>query len=375
MKIPFNKPSLLGKELSYIRDAIRRGQLSGDGHYTRLCEQYLERYLNVPRVLLTPSGTHALELAALLLDLKPGDQVLMPTFTFPSTANAFALRGAVPRFIDCRPDTLNLDEQQLLPALTERTRVLSPVHYAGVPCQMDHITEFARKHHLHVVEDAAQALGAAFLGRPAGAWGRLNAFSFHETKNCVCGEGGALVMTEPASIERAEILRQKGTNRAQFYRSEVDKYSWVDIGSSYVPSELQTAYLFAQLQHLPEVLRKRRRLFEAYEVALRPYAERGRLQLPLIPRDTRSSYHLFYILLEDERDRDRLLAGLRRKGILAIFHYVPLHLSRMGKRFGYRKGQFPVAESLSQRLVRLPLYNSMTPSEQHRVIHALKHLL
>jgi dTDP-4-amino-4,6-dideoxygalactose transaminase len=375
MKVPFNKPSVLGREFRYIRDAVRRGQLSGDGYYTGKCSRLLERRLGAHRVLLTPSCTHALELAALLLDLKSGDEVILPTFTFPSTANAFVLRGAVPRLIDIRPDTLNMDERLLEEAITARSRAVCPVHYAGVPCRMDRIGRVARRRGLSVVEDAAQALGASVDGRPAAAWGCLNALSFHETKNCACGEGGALVITEPRLAQRAEIIRQKGTNRAQFLRGQVDKYSWVDVGSSYVPSELQAAYLLAQLEKLPAVLSVRRRLFENYQQALARHQDRGRLQLPAIPADSRSSYHLFHILLENERDRDRVMAGLQKRGVLAIFHYFPLHLSKMGRRFGYRPGQLPVAESVSKRLLRLPMYNTMTEPEQDYVIRTLQALL
>ncbi|MCX5794448.1 MAG: dTDP-4-amino-4,6-dideoxygalactose transaminase [Elusimicrobia bacterium] len=375
MKVPFNKPAVLGREFRYIRDAVRRGQLSGDGYYTGRCSRLLEDRLGARRVLLTPSCTHALELAGLLLDLKRGDEVILPTFTFPSTANAFVLRGAVPRLVDIRPDTLNMDERLLEGALSPRSRAVCPVHYAGVPCRMDLICRWASRRGLAVVEDAAQALGASCAGRPAAAWGSLNALSFHETKNCACGEGGALVITEPSLVERAEIMRQKGTDRAQFLRGMVDKYSWVDVGSSYVPSELQAAYLLAQLERLSSVLKTRRRLFDTYRRALSRHQASGRLQLPSIPAGSRSSYHLFHILLEDERDRDRVMAGLQKRGILAIFHYVPLHLSKMGRRFGYRPGQFPVAESASGRLLRLPMYNAMSEREQGAVIRTLEALL
>ncbi len=369
--IPLNRPSLAGSELRYIGDALRRGQISGDGFYTRRCSAYLEKLLGAKRVLLTPSCTQALELAFLLLKTEPGQEVICPSFTFPSTANAFVLRGLKPKFIDIRPDTLNMDERLLKGAITRRTIAITPVHYAGVPCQMDVIMKTARTHHLTVIEDAAQALGARFRGRPAGTFGALNAFSFHETKNCMCGEGGALAIQEARYIRRAEIIRQKGTNREAFYRGETDKYSWVDWGSSYVPSELQTAYLMAQLEKLALITRCRRRLYERYGAALEPLESRGILRLPVIPKDCESSYHLFHVLFESGRERQRVMAGLQRKGIYATFHYLPLHSSVMGRRFGYRQGDCPVTESVSERLLRLPLYNVMTTVEQNQVIRAL----
>ena len=375
MKVSYNKPSLVGRELEYIKDALSRKHLSGDGYYTNQCSEILEKTLGVPKVLLTPSCTHALELAFLLIDIKPGDRVILPSFTFPSTANAFVLRGAVPTFVDIRPDTLNIDERLVEGRITSKTRVLSPVHYAGVPCQMDVLMRIAKKHRLIVVEDAAQALGAAFRGKPAGSFGHLNGFSFHETKNVMCGEGGALALNDPRYIKRGEILRQKGTNRAQFYRGEVNKYSWVDVGSSLVPSELQAAFLFAQLERRDLIRKRRQRLYERYFEELSPFQEKGKIQLPVIPGDCASSYHIFHVLFESERERDRVMEGLRRKGILAVFHYFPLHLSAMGRRFGYRRGACPVSEDVSKRLLRLPLYNSMTPKEQSFVISSLTALL
>ncbi|HVO33046.1 MAG TPA: dTDP-4-amino-4,6-dideoxygalactose transaminase [Elusimicrobiota bacterium] len=375
MKIPFNKPALIGREIPYILDAIRRGQLSGDGTYTRRCRQYLERRLRMPAVLLTPSCTHALELAYLLLDIRPSDEIIVPSFTFPSTVNAFMLRGGTPRFIDIRADTLNMDETRVASAIGGKTRAISPVHYAGLPCRMDVILHVARRHHLPVVEDAAQALGATFEGREAGTFGDLNAFSFHETKNCSCGEGGALALRNAKYIRRAEVLRQKGTNREQFYRGVVDKYSWIDLGSSYLPSELQSAFLLAQLQHDKEILARRRRLYLNYREALQPLEAAGKLHLPVIPSQCGSSYHLFHIVLDSQRTRDRLIANLHRKGITAVFHYFPLHLSRMGRRLGYRRGQFPVTEYISPRLLRLPLYNTMTSGEQRYVVKNILELL
>jgi dTDP-4-amino-4,6-dideoxygalactose transaminase len=375
IRIPLNKPTLLGREFHLIRDAIRRGQLSGDGYYSNRCAGFLGKYLKGPDVLMTSSCTHALELAYLAAALEPGDEVILPSFTFPSTANAFVLRGGVPRFVDIRRDTLNMDEKLLPRSLTRRTKAISPVHYAGVPCEMDVITAFARRHRLYVVEDAAQALGARYHGRPAGSFGDFSAFSFHETKSCICGEGGCVAVRNPRFFERAEMIRQKGTNRQKFFRGEVDKYSWVDVGSSYLMSDLQAAYLYAQLQGLAGILRKRRQLYERYEEALRAYQDQGRLQLPVIPPHVVPGYHLYFIILRSEKDRERIQEGLKRRGILSVIHYFPLHLSRMGRRFGYRHGDFPVTEELAPRLLRLPLYNAMTGAEQHRVITSLKALL
>jgi len=372
MRIPLNRPAVLGKEWAYIRDAVKRGHLSGDGHYTAQVSTLLEKQLRLPRVLLTSSCTHALELAFLLLDLPRGGEVLCPSFTFSSTVNAFLLRGLKPRFVDIRPDTLNMDESQLDAEATSRTRAVVPVHYAGVPCDMKTMMAFAKRKRLAMVEDAAQALGATCEGKPAGSFGVLNAFSFHETKNCSCGEGGALAIRDPKLIERAEILRQKGTNRAQFYRGEVDKYTWTDLGSSFVPSELQSAYLLAQLEKQTVILKRRRALYEQYQDALAPLATRGILQLPVIPRNTQSSYHLFHIILQNPAERDRLMGRLKAQGILATFHYWPLHLSPMGRRLGYRKGDFPITEKMASCLLRLPFYTVMTSAEQRRVIAAVR---
>jgi dTDP-4-amino-4,6-dideoxygalactose transaminase len=374
-KIPFNRPSITGNEIGYIRDAIGRGQISADGYYTQRCSRWLEKYLGAKRALLTSSCTHALEMAFLLLKVRPGDEVIAPSFTFPSTANAFVLWGARPRFIDIRPDTLNLDERLLDGLVSRRTRAVVPVHYAGVPCSMDEIGAVARRRRIPIVEDAAQALGATYRGRAAGTLGALSAFSFHETKNSTCGEGGALVIMDERYIRRAEILRQKGTNREAFFRGEIDKYSWVDVGSSYAPSELQTAFLYGQFLHQQNILRRRRRLFERYQAALAPWEQRGRLRLPVLPADRVSSYHQFHILFDGLQDRDRVLAGLQKKGIRAVFHYFPLHRSRMGERFGYRKGACPVSETVSDSLLRLPFFNSMTRIEQDQVLDALQKLL
>jgi dTDP-4-amino-4,6-dideoxygalactose transaminase len=355
--------------MRYISEAIRRAHLSADGHFTHLCQRFLERYLGKGTVLLTPSGTHALELAALLADLQPGDEVLLPTFTFPSTANAFVLRGAIPRFVDSRPDTLGINENELEARSTSRTRAICPVHYGGVVCDMRRIQVAARKRKAIVIEDAAHALGARQNNQAAGTFGALNAFSFHETKNVTCGEGGALVITDPTFVRRAEIIRQKGTNRAAYFRGEIDKYTWVDIGSSYTPSELQAAFLYAQLQKLNHIQRRRRQIFEKYQNALKRYEERGVLRRPILPDQDTSAYHLFYILCENQKARDAAMKKFHNHGVHSIFHFAPLHLSAMGRRFGYRAGMFPVAEQTAGRLLRLPLYTSMTAGEQNFVLN------
>lgn len=369
--IPFNRPGLTGRELAYIEDAVRRGHASGDGPYTRKCQEILQHLLGTSRVLLTTSGTHALEMAALLLDLQPGDEVALPSYTFVSTANAFVLRGARPVFVDVRPDTLNLDESRLESRLGPRTRAVVPVHYAGVGCEMDAILEIAARRGVEVVEDNAHGLLGTYRGRPLGTMGTLGVLSFHETKNVTCGEGGALLVNDPARVERAEILREKGTDRSKFFRGEVDKYSWVDVGSSYVLSDLLAAFLLAQLESCQEILARRRRVWETYDAALRDWADARDVRRPRIPAECGPSFHMYYLILPRAADRDSLLAHLRSRGIHAVFHYVPLHLSRMGRRFGGREGDCPVTEDLAARLVRLPFYNDLTPSDQSRVVDAL----
>ncbi|OVE77042.1 dTDP-4-amino-4,6-dideoxygalactose transaminase [bacterium F11] len=371
-KIPFNKPSLVGKEIPYILDAIKKGQLAGDGFYTHRCSDLIRKNLDVASVLLTSSCTHALELAYLVLGIQPKEEVILPTFTFPSTANAFVIRGAIPRFVDIRPDTLNLDESKLVEALTSRTKAISPVHYAGIACDMEKIMTLAKQKRIPVVEDAAQAMGAQFQGQPLGSFGDVNAFSFHETKNCIAGEGGALLIRDQKHIKKAEIIRQKGTNRSAFIRGEVPFYSWMECGSSYVPSELQAAFLYAQLQKEKEIRQKRKALFDRYQNEFQYLENQGKIRRPHIPKGCQPSYHLFYILMENAAERNRILAWLNEKGIWAVFHYIPLHLSKMGRHFGYRPGDFPVAENLSKRIVRLPLYHTLTLSEQTRIIKEVK---
>ena len=372
MKIPFNRPSFVGNERRYMDEALTLGHVSGDGEFTRRCSALLQEQLGTPAALLTTSCTHALEIAAILLDIKPGDEVILPDFTFVSTANAFVLRGARPVFADIRPDTLNLDERQLDRLIGPRTRAIVPVHYAGVGCDMDAILEIARSRGIAVVEDNAHGLFGTWRGKPLGTFGELGTLCFHETKNFTCGEGGALLVNDARLIERAEIVREKGTNRKRFFRGEVDKYTWVDIGSSYLPSDLLAAYLYGQLEEKNAVLECRRRIYERYLEGLASWAAERGVQLPTIPPECASSYHMFYAILPTPEARTRLIAGLRERGILAVFHYLPLHLSEMGRRWGGRVGDCPVTESVSQRLVRLPFYTSLTAADQESVIEAVR---
>ena len=371
ISIPFNKPFLVGKELYYIAQAVMGGRLSGNGPFTRKCHAWLEERLGVGKALLTHSCTSALEMAALLCDLKPGDEVIMPSFTFVSTANAFALFGAKPVFVDIRPDTLNLNEDLIEKAITEKTRVIVPVHYAGVPCEMDRIIAIARKHGLRVVEDAAQALLSDYHGRKLGSIGDMAALSFHETKNIISGEGGALLMNDPALSGRAEILWEKGTNRSQFFRGEVDKYTWVDVGSSYLPSELIAAFLWAQLEEADKIIAKRRRIFQKYMERFAGLAARGVFKVPFVAEGASENGHLFYLLLESVEKRDELMAYLRRAGIYSVFHYVPLHSSPAGQRLGRVGSSMQWTDDLSGRLLRLPLYYDMNDEEQDRVIESV----
>lgn len=369
--IPFNRPGVVGAEFRYMADALQRGHISGDGHYTRLCSQLLEQVLGVRKVLLTTSGTHALEMAALLLDIQPSDEVIVPAFTFVSTVNAFVLRGARPIFCDIRRDTLNLDETRLENLINRRTRAIVPVHYAGVGCEMDPVMEIAGRHGVPVVEDNAHGLFGKYRGRLLGTFGAMAAQSFHETKNLTCGEGGALVINDARYVERAEIIREKGTNRSRFFRGQVDKYGWVDIGSSYLPSDLLAAFLYAQLEQRETIQTRRREIWNRYAAALRPWAETHAVGLPFVPAYCEQAYHMFYLLLPSLDARQALIAHLKARSILAVFHYLPLHLSEMGRRWGGKKGDCPVTEDISDRLLRLPFYNSLTPDDQERVIAAV----
>ena len=372
-RIPFNRPTLVGNESSYVAEALAGGHLAGDGPFTKKCQAWLERHLGAHRVLLTTSGTHALEMAALLLDMQPGDEVVLPSFTFVSGANAFVLRGARPVFIDVRADTLNFDEAQAESLITPRTKALAPVHYAGVACAMDPILALAHRRGLGVVEDNAHGLFGEYRGRPLGTLGDLGVLSFHETKNVTCGEGGALLINDERYVELAEIIRQKGTDRQRFFRGQVDKYTWVHLGSSYVLSELLAAFLYGQLEAWESVQAQRRRIWDAYRTSLQDWAEEHAIRLPVVPEDIgRQAYHMFYLILPSLAARESLIRHLRSQGILSVFHYTPLHLSAMGRRWGYRQGQLPVTEWVCDRLLRLPFYTGLTQDDQREVIDAVR---
>jgi dTDP-4-amino-4,6-dideoxygalactose transaminase len=373
--IPFNRPYATGKEPGYMAEAQSNHRLSGDGPFTRRCQQWIERNTGSAKALLTHSCTSALDLAALLLDVKAGDEIILPSFTFVSTANAFVLRGAVPVFVDIRPDTLNLDERLIEAAITPRTRAIVPVHYAGVACEMDAIVAIARRHDLRIVEDAAQGIRAGYKGRALGAIGDLGCFSFHETKNIISGEGGGLLVRDSGLVSRAEIIREKGTDRSRFFRGEVDKYTWQDVGSSFLPGELVAAYLWAQLEQAERITAERIAIWKRYHELLAPLEAEGLLRRPIIPVDCQHNGHIYYILIAPETDRDYLLGELRRRGIHAVFHYVPLHSSPAGRRFGRAHGELSLTTSLSHRLVRLPMWLGLGEAEQQRVCDALEAIL
>ena len=370
-KIPFNKPCFEGKEMVYIADAINRGHISGDGYYTKLCHRFFEENLGVKKAFLTTSCTHALEMAAILLDLKDGDEVIVPSFTFVSTVNAFVLHGARPVFADIRPDTLNLDERQLEKLITHRTRAIVPVHYAGIGCEMDSICDIAKRHNIKIIEDNAHGLFAKYKGKNLGTFGCMAAQSFHETKNFTCGEGGALLINDEKYIERAEIIREKGTNRSRFFRGQVDKYSWVDVGSSYLPSDMLAAFLYAQLEAKDHVTEHRKRIWENYYKQLKSPALEHNIRLPVIPDYCEQPFHMLYMIMNSLEERQALIAHLKSKGILAVFHYLPLHISEMGVRFGGKIGDCPITEEISDRLIRLPFYNELSTSDQQTVIDAI----
>jgi len=374
-KIPFNKPFITGKELEYIASAISNGGIAADGYFTRRCAELLADRFSILKVLMTSSCTAALEMAAILCDLKPGDEVIMPSFTFVSTANAVLRAGAKPVFADIRPDTLNIDERLIEEKITASTKAIFVVHYAGVSCEMERIMAIAGKHRLVVVEDAAQGVNATYNGRALGSIGHLGAYSFHDTKNYVSGEGGALCVNSLEFVERAETIREKGTNRSQFFRGEVDKYTWVDIGSSFVPAEIACAFLLAQLEAMDEITALRREVHRFYLETLSPLEERELLTIPRTPESCETNYHMFYVLLGDGKTRDGLMAHLKQNGISAVFHYVPLHTSVMGRNFGYREGDLPLTEDLSERLLRLPFYADISRDEQMRVVRCLSEFL
>src|SRR4051812_14236587 len=371
-RVPFNRSSLMGREMQYIAQAMLIGQIAGDQTFTKKCHALLERLIGCPKALLTTSCTHALEMSALLLEIKPGDEVIVPSFTFVSTVNAFVLRGARPVFADIRPDTLNIDEQKLPGLITPRTRAIVPVHYAGVGCEMDEIVLLASSAGVAIVEDNAHGLMGKYRGRNLGTFGAMSTQSFHETKNVTCGEGGALLINDARYIERAEIIREKGTNRSRFFRGQVDKYTWVDVGSSYLMSDVLAAFLYGQLEALETIQAKRRRVWEAYDAALKGWAGEHGVGTPAVPPHCEQAYHMYYVLLPSLDLRQALIAHLRARGILAVFHYLPLHLSDMGRKFGGKAGQCPVTEDLSNRLLRLPFYNELTEADQASVIAGIK---
>jgi len=358
--VPFNRPHITGREFDYIREAIGRAHLASDGQFSRRCEQWLADAVGCRRALLTQSCTVALEMAALLAGIQPGDEVIMPSFTFVSTANAFVLRGGVPVFVDIRPDTLNIDESQIGAAITDRTRAIVPVHYAGVACEMDAIMAIADAHALAVIEDAAQALGSTYRGTPLGRFGGLAATSFHETKNVISGEGGALFVNDPGYVDRAEIIREKGTDRRRFSRGEVDKYTWIDVGSSFAPSELTAAFLWAQMEHAETIRQERLSIWRWYREAFAAFEEKGLLRGPHVPSHCEHNGHMFYVLLNDGASRSRVLQALNAGGINAVFHYVPLHTSTAGRRFARTAGPLPHTTSTAERLIRLPMWIGMT---------------
>ncbi|AUX74188.1 dTDP-4-amino-4,6-dideoxygalactose transaminase [Erwinia pyrifoliae] len=370
--IPFNAPPVVGTEIEYMRSAMSSGKLCGDGGFTHRCQQWMEQHFGSRKVLLTPSCTASLEMAAILLDIQPGDEVIMPSYTFVSTANAFVLRGATIVFVDVRPDTMNIDENLIEAAITAKTKAIVPVHYAGVACEMDTIMALAKKHRLWVVEDAAQGVMSTYKGRALGTIGHIGCFSFHETKNYTAGgEGGATLVNEVTLIERAEVIREKGTNRSQFFRGQVDKYTWRDIGSSYLMADLQAAYLWAQLEVAEAVNQQRLRLWQNYHDALQPIAARGRITLPALPAGCEHNAHMFWLKLRDGCDRSALIAWLKEAEILAVFHYIPLHSSPAGQRFGRLCGEDRYTQQESDRLLRLPLFYNLSDSQQKTVISAL----
>ena len=370
--IPFNKPAIVGRELYYISQAIQQGHSSGDGSFSRRCQRVLELALGVPRVLLTTSCTDALEMAAVLLDIAPGDEVIVPSFTFVSTVNAFVLRGATPVFADIRPDTLNMDETRVERLVTPRTKAIVPVHYAGVACEMETIGGIAARHGIPIVEDNAHGLFSKYRGRYLGTFGALATQSFHETKNFTCGEGGALLVNDERYVQRAEIVREKGTDRSRFFRGEVDKYTWVDVGSSHLPSDILAAFLLAQLETRESIQSRRREIWERYYGDLEAWAGSAGVRLPVVPADCEQSFHLFYLLMPSAESRKGLIRHLKDRDIHAVFHYLPLHLSPMGQRYGGSLGQCPVTESVSDRLLRLPFFFDMTEQDQGRVVEAIR---
>ncbi|MBI4921078.1 MAG: dTDP-4-amino-4,6-dideoxygalactose transaminase [Devosia nanyangense] len=369
--IPFNRPYMTGKELPYIAQAHAHAALAGDGAYTKLCHHWLEARTGANKALLTHSCTGALEMAALLLEIEPGDEIILPSFTFVSTANAFVLRGGVPVFVDIRPDTLNIDESLIEAAITPKTRAIVPVHYAGVACEMDTVLEIARRHGLMVVEDAAQGVMSTYKGRALGSIGDYGAYSFHETKNLISGEGGALLVNRPDMVEAAEICREKGTDRSRFFRGEIDKYTWQAIGSSFLPGEMVAAFLWAQLEEADALTAQRLAAWRRYRELIEPMEHAGAVRRPIVPPDREHNGHMFYVLLERDVDRQAVLGWMKAEGIGAVFHYVPLHSSSAGMRYGRSHGSCAVTDDLSARIIRLPLWIGISPDQQQRVVDVL----
>lgn len=370
--ITFNQPCLVGKELVYIADAIKKQHASGDGYYTKACHGFFEEQFSIKKALLTTSCTHALELAAILCDIEPGDEVIVPSFTFTSTVNAFVLRGAIPIFCDVRADTKNIDETLVSQLITRRTKAIVPVHYAGVACEMDSLLQLAKAHGLFLIEDNAQGIFGNYRGQKLGTFGDFGALSFHETKNINCGEGGALFINNSNFVQRAEIIREKGTNRSQFFRGEVDKYGWVDVGSSFLPSDILAAYLWAQLEASTEINNKRKQIWETYYGELRNWAVRLGIGLPFVPEYVEQSYHMFYLVMPDLASRTDFIKHLNKKNIKAVFHYQALHNSPMGLKLGGKPGQCPISEKMSDQLVRLPFYNGLTELELEYICDSIK---
>ena len=369
--IDFNRPAFVGSELEYIQDAIHRGMLCGDGIYTKKCSQWMEKEFDVSRVMLTTSCTHALEMAAFLCDIQPGDEVIMPSYTFVSTADAFVLRGAKIVFVDIRPDTMNLDEKLIEQAITPKTKVIVPVHYAGVACEMDTIMDIAHRHGLKVVEDAAQGVDACYKGKALGTIGDFGCYSFHETKNFTMGEGGALLFQKEEYLEKAEILREKGTDRSKFFRGQVDKYRWMDYGSSYLPSELNAAYLYAQLEAKDKIQKKRMEIYEYYHRNLADLAAEGKVEQPYVPQKCEHNAHMYYLKVKDMKVRTRLLAYLRENGICSVFHYVPLHSAPAGQKFGRFAGEDVYTTKESERLLRLPMFYNLDMEDVKRIVDVI----
>ena len=371
MKIPFNRPFIVGKELTYISKAVSNGHISGDGPFTQKCQQLMEKKFSASKVLLTHSCTAALEMAAILIDIHLGDEIILPSFTFVSTANAFVLRGAKLVFVDIRNDTLNIDETLIESHITKKTKAIVAVHYAGVACEMDTIMEIGNRHQIHVIEDAAQGVNARYKGKFLGTLGHLGCFSFHETKNFISGEGGALVINDNNLLERAEIIREKGTNRSKFLNGEIDKYTWVDIGSSYLPSDIIAAFLYAQLEEADTITSKRKLIFQTYFLGLSELANAGKIRLPHTPSNIDGNAHMFYCILNSSAERTNLIQYLETKNIMAFFHYIPLHSSPMGKKYGYQKEVLPITEDLATRVLRLPCYYEMTMDNCKSVISSI----